>query len=302
MGGRVFGTTVPISKENIKPTLKEFFKELKKIFPNGNLDNTVMLGSAGKKSESGDLDVGLDEQVFANLENWRISQEDFDKVFQKIKGRARTATDRQLRRKALVELLGTIIENGTDRIIVDKKSSGTGTLFCQFTQYDKSGEKLDKDVQIDLMIGDPDWLKFSYYSASYEGNVKGLHRTQLMLSLFLNKEYTFLHNAGVKNKETGKFEVRTPKEAVTLLSKLYGIEFNQDVLADYWKLQEFLKDNLDKDELDKVYDIYLKILDGIRCDVPNDLAEYWLDNQDRLELTGKHLPKESKLWPFRDID
>ena len=38
MGGNVFDSTAPIKKEHIKPTLLEFFKQFKQIFPNLQLD------------------------------------------------------------------------------------------------------------------------------------------------------------------------------------------------------------------------------------------------------------------------
>ena len=33
MGGNVFGTTASIKREDIKPTLKEFLKQFKQVFP-----------------------------------------------------------------------------------------------------------------------------------------------------------------------------------------------------------------------------------------------------------------------------
>lgn len=303
MGGRVFGTTQPIKKADIKPTLKAFFKELNRVFPDVHdmSSNVVLLGSAGKKSESGDLDIGLNEAIFEDLEAWNISQEELNATFNKVKSRARTATDKQLLRRSLVELLGQKIERGSDQITTDIKSSGSGTLFCEFPQYNSSG-KTDKLVQVDLMIGSLDWLKFSYYSDSYGKGISGLHRTQFLVALFLNKGYTFSHNMGIKDKETGKFVVKTPKEAVQLLNRLYGTDFTEDVLANYWKLQKFIHDNLNEDEIDKIKGIYLKLLDKIRTDIPEDLRDEWLTRQDELGLTGKYLPADSVLYPFKTED
>ena len=184
---------------------------------------------------------------------------------------------------------------------MDTKSAGNGTLFCQYPQFDKDGNFLDKEVQIDINVGNLDWLQFAYYSDSYQGNVKGLHRTQLMLSLFANKGCTFSHNYGVKNKETQEIVARTSKDAINLLNSLYDLELTPEILNNYYKLQEHLKAHLSEEELHAVWDRYLKILDSTRCDIPDDLQEYWLDNQDRLGLTGKFLPANSKLYAFRDV-
>jgi hypothetical protein len=46
---------------------------------------------------------------------------------------------------------------------------------------------------------------------------------------------------------------------------------------------------------DNVIQIYLKILDKTRVDIPDDLQEYWIQHKDELELTGKFLPDNSNL-------
>ena len=60
-----------------------------------------------------------------------------------------------------------------------------------------------------------------------------------------------------------------------------------------------LKNELSEQDLHAVYDTYLKILDSTRADIPQDLQQYWIDNQDRLQLKGKFLPDESKLIPYK---
>ena len=172
-------------------------------------------------------------------------------------------------------------------------------LFCQFPQYDESGKELDLTVQIDINFGKLDWLKFAYYSDSYAGNVKGLHRTQLMLHMFANKGYVFSHNYGVKDKETQEIVANSPEEAVKLLNKLYGLHLTDKILENYHKLQEYLREHLKEDELDKIYDIYLKTLDSTRCDIPEDLQEYWIKNKARLGLKGQFLPDNSRLQNYK---
>lgn len=303
MGGHVFTGSGPIKREDIKPTLTKFIQEFVRIFPKakGHFEGMRTLGSVGKKAESGDIDLALDEKAFDNIKDWGISPKEVEDYFNKFKAKARVATKQQLTKRAVICCIADRLEAESPLIKVETKGSANGTLFCQFPQYNSEGQELGKEVQVDINVGNLDWLQFAYYSDSYEGNVKGLHRTQLMLSLFANKGCTFSHNYGVKNKETQEVIARTSKDAINLLNSLYDLELTPEILSNYFKLQDYLKKHLDKEELHAIWDRYLKILDSTRCDIPDDLQEYWLDNQDRLGLTGKFLPANSKLYAFRDV-
>jgi hypothetical protein len=46
-------------------------------------------------------------------------------------------------------------------------------------------------------------------------------------------------------------------------------------------------------------DSYLKILDSTRADIPDNLQQYWIDNQSRLVLKGKFLPDTSNLVKYK---
>jgi hypothetical protein len=120
-----------------------------------------------------------------------------------------------------------------------------------------------------------------------------------MLALFANKNKTFGHSTGVVDKETGKREASTPEEAIVLLNKLYGFRLTQDILDDYFKLEDFMKKNLSSEEYNSIMDRYLKILDSTRADIPDNLQQYWIDNQDRLGLKGKFLPDASNLTQYK---
>lgn len=303
MGGNVFYGSAPIKKEDIKPTLSRFIKEFIRVFPKakGHFEGMKTLGSVGKKDVSGDIDLALDEKAFSNLKDWGLSAKEVEERYEAYRKRARTATKSQLMKRAVMVSIGEKLEIESELISVDTKGSGAGAIFCQFPQYNSEGEEIGKKVQIDVNVGNLDWLSFAYYSDSYQGNVKGLHRTQLMLSLFAHKGYVFSHNYGVKNKETQEIVAKSSKEAIALLNTLYDFNISPDILNNYFKLQEFLKKNLDEDTLHAIWDRYLKILDSTRCDVPEDLQSYWLDNQDRLGLTGKFLPDNSKLATFKDV-
>lgn len=302
MGGNVFYGSAPIKKENIKPTLTKFIQEFVRVFPKakGHFESIKTLGSVGKKDVSGDIDLALDEKALHNIKDWGLSEKEVQEKFEQFKKRARTATKAQLMRRAIIVSIAEKLETESSNINVDTKQSGSGTLFCQFPQYNTDGKPVGQGVQIDINVGDIPWLQFAYYSDSYQGNVKGLHRTQLMLSLFAEKGLTFGHNYGVKNKESNEIVANSPEQAINLLNSLYDFNLNQEILQNYFKLQDYLKKHLDEETLHSVWDRYLRILDKTRCDIPLDLQDYWLENQDRLDLTGKFLPSDSKLYPFKE--
>ena len=202
-------------------------------------------------------------------------------------------------KRAVITAIAEKINEKSELIATDLKQSGSGVLYCQFPQYDENYNKLDLNVQIDINFGKPEWLKFAYYSDTYEGNIKGLHRTQLMLHMFAYKGYVFSHNYGVKNKETQEIVANNPDEAISLLNELYGLNLNEDVLKNYYRLQKYLHTQLFKSVLEGIYDIYLKTLDSTRCDIPEDMQEYWISNQERLGLTGKFLPQTSNLIKYQ---
>ena len=305
-GGNVFEGTGPIQKKNIEPTLEQFQKRISTIFPKVNFE-FQLLGSAGKKEVSGDIDVALSEETIFDkngnikYDDWDISSEEFEKLYLQIRKRARTASEKQSKFRTLIKLVASKLVYDKE-IAADTKNSGAGTLFCSYPQYTPEGEQLNKRVQIDINIGNLNWLKFSYHSEAYKGNVKGLHRTQLLVSLFKNKNKTFRHGTGVFNLETKEYEASSPEEAIDLLNEIYDFKtnkLNRDIIKNYFKLQDFLNKNLNEEELHKIYDIYLKILDSTRTDVPEDLQNYWIEHQDRLNLTGRFLPENSNLYKYK---
>lgn len=308
MGGNVFAfQTDPIEVNNILPTLEKYFQELKNLFPKKssifNLDHYVPLGSVGKKPLSGDIDLGIDTSFIIDLSdydqsvsNWGISTEKLEDEFIKLKSRARTSTDNQLKIKAFLKILSSHINDKSDLILVDEKKITDGNIFSLFPQYE-SNKKLDKKVQIDWMIGNINWLKFSYYSTAYpEGsNIKGLHRTQLLLSSFQLADLSFNHTSGVKDKSSNEILANTPDEALDILGKHLGITIQNSITEDYYQLHEFLKSSLSLTDYNRLIDIYLKILDSTRADIPDNLQQEWKSRKKRLNLNGKFLPTTSNL-------
>jgi hypothetical protein len=304
-GGNVFGTTSSIKKEYIQPTLTKIVTELKKIYPKVDF-NFSTLGSVGKKDESGDIDLGMSVDQFMTkdgtplLDSWNINKAEFDALYEKIRKRTRSATEAQSKLRAMLELIAINIEKKSEYIDTDIKAAGGGSIFCTSPQYNEKGEAInEKSVQIDINVGNLDWLAFSYYSNTYKDNVKGLHRTQLMLAMFQALDMMFKHSTGVTSKATGETLATDPKQALDILNKGYGLSLSQDILNDYFELMDSLKKNLSKEKLNQVLDIYLKILDSTRADIPFDIQDYWITNQDRLGLKGKFLPDNSKLTKYK---
>jgi hypothetical protein len=301
MGGNVFNATDKIKREDIEPTLGKFYQQLGTIFPKASkyFKDIKPLGSVGKKEYSGDIDLAMGERSLIQVEDWDLDRSKIVELYRNHKQRARSATNRQLIKRAVLDTIADKIEESNTDIGVDKKSSAGGTLFFVFPQYNPQGEQSNIGVQIDINFGNLDWLSFAYYSASYSGNVKGLHRTQLMLALFSNLGYTFSHNYGVKDKETQKIVAKSPSKAIDLLTKSYNIKFTSEILEDYFKLIEFMRNNFKEDVLNSILDRFIKILDSTRADIPEDLQPYWIDNQERLGLKGKFLPDNSKLTIYK---
>ncbi len=312
-GGHVFaGRTAAIAREHIQPTLEKYFSELQQVFPQKrdifNLEHFVPLGSVGKKALSGDIDLGIsssdimDKTMSAqSISQWGIDPEAVDAQQEKLAKRARTATPEQLRIKAFLQLLAQKINSAAPNIHVEEKKVTPGNMFSLFPQYDAEGNKLDQGVQIDWMVGNLEWLTFSYYSDAYpEGsNVKGLHRTQLMLSAFQVAGLSFDHVKGVTDKETGEVVATDPAGALQILNQRLGTDIDRDTTANYYALHGALKQSLTPAQYDLLIAIYFKILDSTRADIPDDLQQTWRDRQAELGLRGKFLPDSSQLAPLR---
>ena len=308
-GGNVFaGKTTAIKREDIPPTLNAYFAELKSMFPKKaaifNDKNFMPLGSVGKKSVSGDIDLGVsahdildktmsDESIAA----WGVDPTAVATEFEALKKRARTSTPEQLRMKAFLKHLTLYINSHAPSLYCDEKKVTDGNIFGLFPQIDAKGQHVGSGVQIDWMIGDLNWLKFSYHSAAYPeaSNVKGLHRTQLMLSAFQVAGLSFNHVTGVKDKQTGEVIARDPDQALAVLSKALGFKITQADAEDYYKLHALFKAKMRPEDYNALVNVYFKILDSTRADIPDDLQDEWRKRKDSLGLTGKFLPDNSAL-------
>jgi hypothetical protein len=277
-GGNVFaGQTASIKRENIAPTLIKYFLELKRLFPKKesifNTQHFIPLGSVGKKAISGDIDLGvsasdiLDKSMSdASIALWNINPSAVEAEVINLEKRARSATPEALRMKAFLKLLVLHINSKNSDLSCNEKKVTNGNIFGLFPQFDEEGNNLEIGVQIDWMIGDLNWLKFSYYSSAYpEGsNVKGLHCSELLASAYQVANLMFSHVNGIKDKTTNKYISHDPEEALDILGKRLGFIIPRSSVEDYYKL-------------------------------PDDLQNEWIKRKDSLGLTGKFLPKNSKL-------
>jgi len=305
-GGNVFkGKTKPIRREFIELTVQNYFNELATIFPKKkdifNKEHMKYIGSVGKKPISGDIDLAIDTSSIVDrdmsdesIKQWGLDPKAVKYQFEKYKKRARSASDEALMMRSILTGIVTIINRDSPNLYCNEKKITAGNIFGLYPQYDTDGNKLPYGVQIDWMVGNIDWLTFSYYSNSYKDNVKGLHRTQLVLSMFQNLGYRFNHISGVTDKETGKVVATNPKDAIKILAKGYNMNLSGDTINDYHKLIDLVK-LLPKNERDNILAIYFKILDRTRADIPIDLQPVWRKRKDELGLTGKFLPQESAL-------
>jgi hypothetical protein len=129
-------------------------------------------------------------------------------------------------------------------------------------------------------------------------NVKGLHRTQLMLSAFQVAGLSFNHVTGIKDKATGEIIAVDPKTALSVLGKRLGFTITQADAEDYYRLQKLFQTKMSPKDYSTLLDIYFKILDRTRADIPDNLQSEWLKRKDSLGLKGAFLPDDSKLKSY----
>lgn len=308
-GGNVFkDKTDPIKIENIDPTLERYFAELKHIFPKKanifNEQHFVALGSVRKKKMSNDIDLGVSaldiidkEMSDQSIAQWGIDPKAVAAEAAELQKRARTSTPEQCRMRAFLKLLTRYINAQAPALHCEESKVTHGNIFGYFPQFNSAGKNLGIAIQIDWMIGDLKWLRFSYYSAAYpEGsNVKGLHRTQLMLSAFQVANLSFNHVTGIKDKDTGKTISTDPDDALNILGKRLGFKITPTIAEDYYKLHALLKAKMKPKDYNTLLNVYFKILDSTRADIPDDMQDEWRKRKDALGLTGKFLPDTSAL-------
>jgi len=268
-----------IKREELKYVLDNFKKILNDIYEI-NEDDYTLLGSTDKKSISGDIDFGLSRDWLVRmclLKDRSLRVMNYYNEFEK---RARTATEQDLLLRAYNQVL--VDELKKRNVIVDEKA-GIGQVFTLLKK--ENGNY----VQLDILSGDLDLLKFMYYSKNYEGNLKGLHRTQLLISFSKYKGYTLSHIKGLI--KDGK-RITEPK----MICKILGLEYNK--CYDFIDLLNEIQNNVSVEDLMEIMNIYFNILSHTRTDIPEVLQPLWKEMYKINNYKTDFLPENSKLQTF----
>jgi hypothetical protein len=116
-----------------------------------------------------------------------------------------------------------------------------------------------------------------------------------MLSAFQVANMAFNHVNGVKDKATGQVIATAPDQALSVLCNKLEFEIKQTDAEDYYKLHTLLKAKMKPTDYSSLINVYFKILDSTRADIPDNLQDEWRKRQLMLGLTGKFLPDTSAL-------
>jgi hypothetical protein len=100
---------------------------------------------------------------------------------------------------------------------------------------------------------------------------------------------------GVKDKSTGEVIARDPDGALAILGQRLGFKITQADAEDYYKLHALFRAKMKPEEYSTLLNIYFRILDSTRADIPDDMQDEWRKRKDTLGLTGKFLPDNSAL-------
>jgi hypothetical protein len=289
-GGNVFKNTEydtqNILLADIEPTIKKFVEDLGKIFPNKKStfnslnDKSNWLGSTGNKPQSGDVDLAYSSEHFfkngqADTNGWGIDQNEYNQLYEKNKKAARSATDDQIQLKSLIQLIVKKINSAGGDLFTSDKASGAGSIHFSYPQYSSTGESLGSRAQLDIDVGDMDWLKFRFNSElpKDDPNIKGLHRGQLMLAMFAALGYTFKSGRGFIRKETGETIADKPQEALEVFNQEYKPKqpLTLEIINNYAKLMDYIKNNLKPEDQTKTLDMFKEALKRAGAYVPDNI-------------------------------
>lgn len=201
MGGNVFKDqqgnvlTRSIDKDDVLPTVKW----LEKITDLKLVDN--LLGTAGKKATSGDIDIAVD----ANIE------------------------DKSQLAKKLAAYVEKQKENPTDCV----KKSGISVHF----KAPIRGNPKNGHVQIDFMFGEPEWMKWSMQGGKANSELKGSHRHIILASIAKHRGMKWSWQKGLVNRDTNEVISRDPND---IAKKILGQTATAKQLADPEAIIDFV--------------------------------------------------------------
>jgi len=289
-GGNVFKNSEydaqNILLNNIQPTVNKFAEDLGKLFPSKRIsfkeltDKNNWLGSTGRKPESGDVDLAYTSDNFfingkPDTKGWELDENEFNTLYEKLKKASRVATVEQIQIKALVQLIVKKINSNGGDLFASDKASGAGSIHFSYPQYTPSGEKLNTRAQLDLDIGDMDWLKFRFNSElpKEDPQIKGLHRGQLMLAMFAATGYTFKSGKGFVRKDTGEIIADKPQSAMEVFNDEYKPKspLTLEIINNYNKLMDYVKNNLKPEDKDATLNMFREALKRAEAYVPDNI-------------------------------
>jgi hypothetical protein len=289
-GGNVFKNSEydaqKILLNNIQPTVNKFAEDLGKLFPSKRIsfkeltDKNNWLGSTGRKPESGDVDLAYTSDNFfingkPDTKGWELDENEFNTLYEKLKKASRVATVEQIQIKALVQLIVKKINSNGGDLFASDKASGAGSIHFSYPQYTPSGEKLNTRAQLDLDIGDMDWLKFRFNSElpKEDPQIKGLHRGQLMLAMFAATGYTFKSGKGFVRKDTGEIIADKPQSAMEVFNDEYKPQapLTLEIINNYNKLMDYVKNNLKPEDKDATLNMFREALKRAEAYVPDNI-------------------------------
>jgi hypothetical protein len=289
-GGNVFKNSEydaqNILLNNIQPTVNKFVEDLGRLFPNKKssfkelTDKNNWLGSTGRKPESGDVDLAYTSDNFfingePDIKGWGIDENEFNPLYEKLKKSARVATIEQIQLKALIQLIVKKVNSGGGDLFSSDKASTAGSIHFSYPQYTPSGERLDERAQLDLDIGDMDWLKFRFNSNLPEEDpqIKGLHRGQLMLAMFASTGYTFKSGKGFVRKATGEIIADKPQSAMEVFNDEYKPKkpLTLEIINNYNQLIDYVKNNLKPEDRDATLNMFKEALRRADAYIPDNI-------------------------------
>lgn len=213
-GGNVFKDkktgeefTQRINQEDVLPTVKWLEAQTGLNL----VDN--MLGTTGKKSSSGDLDLGVDES--------------------------------QISKDELVSKLLTIKDVGKD----DVKKSGSNVHL----KTPIAGDPSKGFVQTDFMFGNPEWMKFSMQGGGHNSPYRGTHKHILLASIAKatksgehpeGMKWSYLN--GLVDRATNEIVSKDPNEIAEIL---LGSGYTGSDLSNVETIVNGIKDRPEFDEL-----------------------------------------------------
>jgi len=201
-GGNIFKTaqgdsaTMRINQADVESTVKW----LEDVTGLPLVDN--MLGTTGRKSTSGDLDLAVDQdtvskaELESKLRSW-AEQNDF---------------------------------NPKEYIA----KSGVSVHF----KTPIKGNPENGFVQTDFMFGDPEWMKFSLAGEYGEDNIRGEHRHILLSSIAKAQGMKWSFKNGLVDRETNETITKDPNE---IAKRLLGQTATAEDVSSFNNIMQFVK-------------------------------------------------------------